>query len=128
MELRQRFVSLAESGHFTISELCEQFSISRKTGHKWIVRYRDFGIAGLADRSRAPIHSPARTPSEIERLIVTEKRLRPTWGPKKIHRILTTKHGIELPPAVSTVGDILKRNGLVKKRRRRGGAYNARAR
>ena len=87
MELRQRFVGLAESGHFTISELCEQFSISRKTGHKRIVRYRDFGIAGLADRSRSPIHSPARTTSEIERLIVTEKRLRPTWGPKKIHRI-----------------------------------------
>jgi putative transposase len=124
MELRQRFVSLAESGHFTITELCEQFSISRKTGHKWILRYRDFGVSGLADRSRAPIHAPGRTAAEIERLIVTEKRLRPTWGPKKIHRILTTKHGIERPPAVSTVGDILKRNGLVKKRRRRGGAYS----
>ena len=124
MEQRHRFVSLAQSGHFTISELCEQFSISRKTGHKWIVRYRDFGVSGLADRSRAPIHAPAKTSAEIERLIVTEKRLRPTWGPKKIHRILTTKHGIERPPVVSTVGEILKRNGLVKKRRRRGGAYS----
>ena len=124
MEQRQRFVSLAKSGHFTVTELCEQFSISRKTGHKWISRYHEFGQSGLDDRSRAPIHMPARTSAEVERLIVAERRLRPTWGPKKIHRILTTKHGIELPPAVSTVGAILKRNGLVKKRRRRGGAYS----
>ncbi len=81
MELRQRFVSHAESGHFSITELCEQFSISRKTGHKWIVRYRDFGVSGLADRSRAPIHAPAKTSSDIERLIVTERRLRPTAPP-----------------------------------------------
>ena len=83
MEQRQRFVSLAQSGHFTISELCEQFSISRKTGHKWIVRDRDFGVSGLADRSRAPIHALAKTSAEIERMIVTEKRLRPTRGPKE---------------------------------------------
>lgn len=123
MELRQQFVSLAESGHFTIRELCEQFSISRKTGHKWIGRYREHGNAGLADRSRAPMHIFGKTGTKIERLIVTEKRLRPTWGPKKIQRILTTKHGIEFPPAVSTVGEVLKRNGLVKSRRRRGGAF-----
>jgi transposase-like protein len=38
MEQKQRFVLLAESGYFTISELCEQFEISRKSGHKWINR------------------------------------------------------------------------------------------
>ena len=73
MELKQRFVSLAESGHLTKSELCEQFSISHKTDHKWIVGYRDFGMAGLTDRSHAPVHVPARTGVEIERLIVAER-------------------------------------------------------
>ena len=50
MEQRQRFVALAMSDQFTISELCEQFGISRKTGHKWIGRYAQFGSAGLAER------------------------------------------------------------------------------
>jgi len=54
MELRQQFVNLAECGHFTISEPCEQFSISRKTGHKWIGRYRDHGKTGLKVRTSLP--------------------------------------------------------------------------
>ena len=33
------------------------------------------------------------------------------------------KHGIVNPPAVSTVGEVLKRHGLVKARRRRGGLF-----
>ena len=112
MDQKQRFVSLAQSGHFTISELCEKSGISRKTGHKWLKRHRESGNAGLADRSRAPKHVPGRTSTAIERLIVTEKRLRPTWGPKKSQRVLTMKHGIVNPPAVSTVGEVLKRHGL----------------
>ncbi len=47
MEQKQRFVSLARSGHFTVTELCEEFGISRKTGHKWLARYREGGTAGL---------------------------------------------------------------------------------
>ena len=35
MEQKQRFINLAQSGHFTVTELCEQFAITRKTGHKW---------------------------------------------------------------------------------------------
>lgn len=123
METRQRFVSLAESGHFTITELCKEFGISRKTGHKWINRYKEHGRNGLADRKSVPHFNAAKTSTEIERIIIKEKRLRPTWGPKKIHKILSVKHGIEKPPAISTVGAILKRNGFVKKRRRRGGIF-----
>ena len=68
MEVSKRISSLAESGDFTIAELCEQFSISRKTGHKWILRYRDSGVAALADRSRAPVHTSGRTPAEVAAL------------------------------------------------------------
>lgn len=123
MEEKQRFVSLAQSGHFTVSELCKEFGISRKSGHKWLVRYANGGMAGLADRSRAPVRATSRTPQDIERIIVSEKRLHPTWGPKKIHRVLTTKHGLERAPVVSTVGEVLKRHGMVEERRRRGGVF-----
>jgi hypothetical protein len=34
MEQKQRFINLAQSGRFTVSELSEEFGITRKTGHK----------------------------------------------------------------------------------------------
>jgi putative transposase len=124
MEQKLRFVSLAQSGHFTIRELCEDFGISRKSAYKWIKRYAECGARGLEDRSRAPRSVPGRTAMGIERLIVSERRRRPTWGPKKLYRVLKIKHGIECPPARSTIGEILKRNGLIKPRRRRPGVFN----
>ncbi len=123
MEQKQQFVSLALSGRFTVTELCGEFEISRKTGHKWLSRYAQEGREGLEERSRAPKSAAGRTPDEIERLIVGERRLHPTWGAKKIRRILETKHGLESPPAVSTVGEVLKRHGMVRARRRRAGAF-----
>ena len=44
MEQKQQFVSMAGSGHFTVTELCVQFGISRKTGHKWHARHAGGGI------------------------------------------------------------------------------------
>ena len=123
MEQREKFVVLALSDRYTQTELCEQFGISRKTAHKWLSRYRSEGRKGLEDRSRAPKCVANRTEEGVERLIVKEKRLHPTWGPKKLQRILEIKHGLESPPVVSTVGEVLKRHGLVKARKRRGGVF-----
>ena len=123
MEQKQRFISLAQSGHFTVTELCEEFGITRKTGHKWLSRYEDNGSAGLEERSRAPRSVTRRTPFDVECLIVSEKRLHLTWGPKKIQRILMVKHGLERPPVVSTVGEVLKRHGMVEARKRRGAVF-----
>ena len=123
MEQKERFVSLAQSGHFTVSELCEEFGISRKTGKKWLARYREGGREGLAERSRAPKTVANRTPEAMERLIVSEKRRHLTWGPKKIRWVLEVKHGVESPPAISTIGEVLKRHGLVKARKRRGAVF-----
>jgi len=120
LEEKQQFVSLAVNGRYTVTELCEEFGISRKTGHKWLRRHGEGGMSGLEDRSRAPKNVTSRTADEVERLIVGERRLHPTWGPKKIRRVLETKHGLESPPAVSTVGAVLTRHGMVKARRRRG--------
>ena len=123
MEEKQRFINLAHSGRFTITELCDDFEISRKTGHKWLNRYAEEGLKGLEDQSRSPKTVPSRTSTELERLIIKQKRLKPKWGPKKIHEILMVKYGIENPPCVSTVGAVLKRHGMVKTRRRRAGVF-----
>ena len=124
MEQRERFVILAQSDRYTKTELCEQFGISRKTGHKWLSRYEAEGKKGLEERSRAPKCVANRTEEGVERLVVKEKRLHPTWGPKKLQRVLEMKHGLESPPVVSTVGEILKRHGLVKSRKRRPGVFS----
>ena len=39
MEEMNRFVVLAQSGRFSVTDLCEQFGISRKTGYKHLERY-----------------------------------------------------------------------------------------
>ena len=59
---------------------------------------------------------PQRTSESLERVVVSERRLHPTWGPKKLRAVLERKHAIELPPAVRTLWEILKRNGLFDKR------------
>ena len=123
MEQKQRFINLAQSGRFTVSELSEEFGITRKTGHKWLLRYAGGGMKGLEERSRAPKKVSNRTSEEVERLIVSEKRQHMTWGPKKIQRVLMIKHGMERLPAVSTVGEVLKRHGMVEVRKRRGAVF-----
>ena len=120
MNQKQNFIQLALSDRYSITELCENHGISRKTGHKWLKRFEQFGEAGLSEMSRAPKTAPRRTPDFIQRLIVAERERHSTWGPKKIRQRLKVVHGIEKPPAVSTVGEILKRHGLVRSRRRRG--------
>ena len=91
MDKRLEFVLLAQTGEFTITELSKRFKISRKTGYKWIQRYKQEGHAGLMDRSRAPKQVHHRTPDEIEKLITAERRKHPTWGPKKIHVPVQTR-------------------------------------
>ena len=106
-----------------MKELCQDFGVSRKTAHKSVARHAESGMKALEERSRALKSVTCRNSDEVERLICTEKRLRSTWGPKKIRQILTTKHGLESPPAISTVGEVLKRHGLVAERRRRGAVF-----
>jgi len=88
MESKLKFVSLAGSSRFTVSELCYEFGVSRKTGHKWLKRYEAGGSAGLEELGRSPKHSPQRTAEAVERLLIKEWRRHPTWEPKKLGEIL----------------------------------------
>ena len=125
MEEINRFVLLAQSDRFTVTDLCEQFGISRKTGYKHLERYAAEGLPGLRARSHRPHQSPGRTDETVEALVLAERRWHRTWGPKKLQRLLEVKHGIETPPACSTIGGLLRRHGLSVRRRRKPGAYRA---
>ena len=65
MEEKLRFVSLAGSGHFSITELCLDFEISRKTGHKWLKRHAATRMKGLEERSRALKSVTCRTSADV---------------------------------------------------------------
>lgn len=95
----------------------------RKTGHKYLCRYEQDGATGLHELSRCPSHYANLTDKAVETLILQDRRRHPTWGPKKLRNLLLKKHGIERPPSCSTIGAILKRNGMIKPRKRRAGAY-----
>ncbi|MCB1057680.1 MAG: IS481 family transposase [Acidobacteria bacterium] len=119
MDQRARFIFDLRSCRYTMTELCERYGVSRKTGYKWAERYVDGGIESLQDRSRAPHHSPQRTPEPLREALIEARQAHPTWGPKKLLRILSNRHPTWPWPALSTAGEILRQAGLVAPRRRR---------
>ena len=110
-EQRVKFVVRALGGRDPLSQLCSEFGISRRTGYKWITRYREGGVEAIAERSRRPLHSPTRTVSELEAQVVALRKVYPDWGARKL-AVLLGRQGVELPP--STVHRILLRYGLVR--------------
>lgn len=101
-----------------ITDLCVEYGVSRKTGHKLKKRYEEMGVSGLEDRSRAPKHIPHKTPSEVAELIIAERRKHPNWGPRKLKDVLEQRLGRSLPSA-STLGSILVRAGLTERKKSR---------
>jgi putative transposase len=102
MDQRLLFIADTRRGTLSATELCDRFGISRKTGYKWIQRYREDGPQGLKDRSRRPRSCPhAKSPDTLALLL--EARHHPTWGAKKLLRILSRKHPAWEWPARSTI-------------------------
>ncbi len=116
MDERVRFVGESQSGEWTLTELCERYGISRKTGYKWLERYRRFGAGGLAERSCAPhVHGRA-TPEHLVEALLGLRRQRPSWGPRKLLAKLSQAEPDAAWPSASTAGELLKRAGLVSAR------------
>jgi transposase InsO family protein len=118
MSERAKYVFDIERG-LKITDACGHYGISRRVGHKWLKRYREEGLAGLADRSRRPISSPLRTDEAMVARVIETRQRRPYWGPKKLRIELQRLHPDLAIPANSTIGEILKRAGLVRPRVRR---------
>jgi len=114
---RKEFVDLAMNDGANISELCRRFGISRKTGYKWIARSRGDAEDWAQDRPRRPHRTPARTDSEMERLVLTARDEHPAWGGRKIERRLKDL-GVEGVPRPSTITAILGRHDRLDQRER----------
>ena len=111
MSEREEFVAFAGHERANISALCAQYGISRKTGYKWLARAAS-GDRELADRSRRPRVSPARTRPDLERRILERRAAHPRWGGRKLHHRLVAT-GVADVPAPSTITAILRRHGLL---------------
>ena len=110
MDRRREFVRLALQEGVNRRELCRRFGISPDVGYKWLARWKG-GDRGLADRSRRPRTSPKLTTAAIEAEILTIRDRHPAWGARKIAHCLE-RDGFTVP-ALSTVHQILSRNGRV---------------
>ena len=121
MDERMKFISRYLDGD-KVTDLCHEFEISRKTAYKFIERFKTYGLYGLDDAKRGPRSVPHKTSDTIESLILKLREMRPTWGPKKLKARLEKLYpGVKIP-ATSTIGEILKRNGVelgIRKQRRK---------
>ena len=87
-EQRVRFVVAASRREKSLSALCLEFAISRPTGRLWLKRYREGGVAAIAERSRRPHHSPGQTDAELEQEVVELRARYPDWGARKLQVLL----------------------------------------
>jgi putative transposase len=113
---RKKFIDDLLDRRYSMTELCGKYGISRKTGYKWIERFRLEGVQGLEDRSHAATVVHNRTAPEIEQALISARHRHPTWGAAKLMYEVGRKHPQWTLPHESTVCDILKRNGLVRPR------------
>lgn len=127
MEEKLRFVFEYERDEQSMTELCASFDISRETGYVWLRRYRALGLAGLVELNRAAKRHPQQTPPAMEQAIVELRQTHMRWGPRKLKRVLERDQPGRIWPASSTIGELLKREGLVvgRKKRRKTAPYTA---
>lgn len=120
---RLQFVRDARDRLVSFTELCALYGISRTTGYKWLHRAEQSGLAFLDELSRRPHSCPHATPPALQARLLEARRRHPTWGPRKLLALVRRgdrRHGAGFAwPARSTVAELLRRNGLTAKRRRR---------
>src|ERR1700689_3969578 len=119
MEERLRFVEEWKSGDWNMAELCRFYEVTRATGYKWAGRYEAGGVEGLRDLSRASHEHPNTVSEEMEERVIGMREKHPSWGAPKIRARMILDGGEQSIPAESTIGAILKRNGLTVPRKRR---------
>jgi len=119
MDQRTQFIADYLRDVLSITELYAMYGVTRKTGYKCIDRYLRQGPAGLAERSRRPRRSPNETKEDIVAALLEPRRHHPSWGGKKLLVLLHKRHPRWPPPGRSTACEILRRHGMVPRRRHR---------
>lgn len=112
MSLKIEFLEQALKSTANISATCRHFGISRKTGYKWIERYKEEGLPGIEEGSRRPLTSPSQISEEMTSLILETRRIW-HWGGRKLREHLKNQ-GVERLPSEATFNRILLRHGQIE--------------
>ncbi len=119
MDERLSFIVSWREDGVSMAELCRRYGVSRKTGYKWVDRYEAAGLAGLQERSRAPLRHPHQVAPALAEAALGVRRSHPSWGPRKVRAWLMAHDPGLAWPAASTLGTLFDEAGLTVPRRRR---------
>lgn len=104
---------MVDDGKVKLKDVLTLFPYSERTLKRWLRAYRISGQDGLVPKSTAPKTQPNETPIRIKERVI-ELRKKTKLCAKKLHWKLE-KQGLSVP--VSTIGKILKDEGLVRRYR-----------
>lgn len=113
VSLRKEFILQALQEDSNITNLCRRYGVSRKTGYKWIQRYRSG--EDLTDQSRRPKNSKVFTEPKTIEGILKIRSAHPSWGARKIQAVLRREKITPLP-AASTIHKLLQQHGCITDR------------
>lgn len=113
MDRRLLAITAAELPGVTVTSLCAELGISRKTFYEWRRRYDKEGPAGLEPRSRRPLSSPGQIPPWLEQRIVRLREELPVDNGAQTIYFELRRAGVQPLPHVRTIHRVLVRNGLV---------------
>lgn len=108
---RKELVQYTES--YGIKAATRRFCCSRNTVRKWYRRFKEHGLRGLNELSRAPRHCPHKTSPEQEKKVIEARNIMPAYGAERL------KEEFELKPSCGAIKRILRQNGLTKKHRKK---------
>src|ERR1700761_9477373 len=116
MDSRLCFIAACLRAEEPMNALCARHGISRRVGYKWLERYQADGVAGLAERSRARQTQAHAIAADTAASVRALRAQPPRWGPRHLLAGLHAHHPDAAWPAASTLGDLLRREGLSEPR------------
>ncbi len=122
--VEQRYQAVLEVLDGTpVTEVAQRFGVARQTVHRWVARYRESGLDGLADRSHAPTAHPWQVSAEVEAVICDLRAAHRSWGPRRL--VFELERRGHSGVSRSTVYRVLVRHRMIEpvSRRRRRDSY-----
>ena len=100
------------TGKTKVTHVAKDFNVSRQTIHKWLIRYKRFGIDGLVSGKRKRSNSPPanRTSDDIEQLVINLAQQYYFEGVVSLADRLEYENNLTINPV--TIYRILKRNEI----------------
>ncbi|MCA1600795.1 MAG: IS481 family transposase [Acidobacteria bacterium] len=118
VEQRYRAVMEVVADGLQVTEVALRYGVSRQSVHRWIRRYEERGLNGLADRSHKPKSCGHQMSVDVEAKIRALRRDHPQWGPVRIRHELA-RRGVEPVPGRTSIYRALVRNRLIEPQPRR---------